>query len=102
MKPTAKVMADYCAFPVWLDAPAPFGAAMTRGEIGISTALTDALQMWNDEYDSTALNERRWSTLQNDWNARGKELAKRLAAELGTGWSVVYFDEVSEETITIS
>jgi hypothetical protein len=59
MKPTAKVMAEYGAFPVWLDAPAPFGHAMTgTGVLGISTSLADALQAWNDEYDANALDAK--------------------------------------------
>lgn len=80
------VMADYGAFPVW------HNGGSNRG-VPMSAELRQALVLWAEAYDRHNLNDT-WPAEQpyDRWRARGRELAIRLRDELGSDWTVEYFD----------
>src|SRR5689334_6423882 len=94
-------MADYFAFPLWIETPGlPFEHA-SSDTLSISSSLRGKLAAWAVEYDRSALTDR-WPDLVAEWNQRGQALARLLAAELTAPWEVVYFDEVTGDEIVIS
>ncbi|RSM83148.1 hypothetical protein DMH04_23695 [Kibdelosporangium aridum] len=89
-----KVMAGYECSPLWLTG----GGSLSAYELPISDTLAAELWEWAGIYDDTLDRENpRKSGLdtpdaEQQFVARGEELAKRLAAELGDGYSVSYYD----------
>lgn len=65
-------------------------------ELNISDELKEAMQAWDDEYQATFDGDYppnsgfASSDLEATHFAKGEELAKRLQAELGEGYSVKY------------
>jgi len=85
-----KVMADYYAFPLWPEAG-----------LLLSDELRRQLEQWGGDYtDTLRSNGYAWpnTTVQTDWNERGRRLAARVQHELGTDYEVVFFDEVTQTT----
>ncbi|QVQ53421.1 hypothetical protein J4H86_06590 [Spiractinospora alimapuensis] len=104
-----KVMADYDCYPLWGVGPgfydnlSPYASAL-----GLSSGLAVELDRWAEEYDAT-LNradpkESGFPTpeAEDDFARRGRELAQRVANEVGGVWSVIYFDSRELRAVTIS
>ena len=93
--PTVKVMADYHTFPLW---SRDSGDNIGPDDLPISPGLRDALRAWAARYDAT-LNEEyppdsgfASAEEEHAFTADGLALARRVAAELGPGYQVEYFD----------
>jgi hypothetical protein len=93
---TVRIHADWKAWPTWtvddtggVDNPAP-------ADLGLSKDLSDALVAWAEEYDAIFDEDYPPDTAfpseeaERSWVARGRELAERAAAELGSGTEVQY------------
>jgi hypothetical protein len=95
-----KIMADYDSSPLWVTGPG-VSRNLPVDELPISSALASELQEWADVYTGTLNREDPMSSgfstpeLKRDFAEKGKELAVRLAAELGGDHVVSYFDEVT-------
>ncbi|MFI5896482.1 hypothetical protein ACIA5D_40920 [Actinoplanes sp. NPDC051513] len=99
------MMTDYDCFPLW-----------RRDETGttnvdpvslpISAELAAALLAWADEYDETLDRDDPIRSGFADeaaaeaFDTRGRELARRLAGELG--WTVDYFDPTTATDVTVT
>lgn len=96
-------MADYESFPLWqADSAGPTN--IDPAELSISTELARELLDWADAYDHT-LNRSdplasgfADATAEGDFYARGEQLARRLAAELGSRCTIEYFDGAQTPT----
>lgn len=93
---TVLINADWKAWPTWVvketgavDNPAP-------ADLGLSADLSDALVAWADEYDAIFDEDYPPNTAfpseedERAWQARGRELAERVARELGADTEVRY------------
>lgn len=91
------MMADYECYPLWLTT-----SAGTRNlnpkELTIPDVLAQDLLDWADAYDAT-LNHSdpsasgfADSAAEDAFYARGRELARELAAQLGSRFTVEYVD----------
>jgi len=95
-----KVMADYGCHPLWWDSAHPAWAAFAGavGEIdpaalGLSPALQAALREWAALYDRSLDPDDPAATPSPAaaFDATGRDLARRLAAELGASATVRYW-----------
>ena len=92
-----RVMAEHTAFPVWecfADQLAlGFRHAMLRpDELPISESLRDRLTAWGDAYEAQPDDESF-----RQWIDDGRDLAGELLRELGDRFSVVYFNDETEQ-----
>lgn len=89
-----KVMAGYECSPLWLTG----GGHLSAYELPISDTLAAELWEWAGIYDDTIDREDppqsgfETPEAERQFFVRGEELAKRLAVELGDGYSVSYCD----------
>jgi hypothetical protein len=102
-----KLMWDYDAFPLWT-VPGPMGwqGMVPPERLPISTPLRDELQEWSDQ-----LSAAMWGTHGPDskkskppsetaiaaFDARGRELLRRLREELGDRFVVGYQSEITHQ-----
>ena len=98
-----RVMADYGCHPLW-DLGSSGPANLDPRTLPISADLVSSLWNWSQRYDHT-LNqsnprESRFPTPRDHvrFVNDGWLLSKQLAEELGEGWSVNYFDDLTGET----
>ena len=102
-KNRVKVMADYGCFPLWSVEPSGPGNLDPR-LLPISDELAGALISWSKEYDQTLdqsdPQRSGFSTTQGHGRfvETGRALAAALGVELGTDWSVFYFDDLTGKT----
>src|SRR5437588_2582982 len=94
-----KVMADYCAWPLWDVGPTgPDNVAPER--LPLSRELVDHLLAWAREYDANLIWDDPASThwpspaAHVAWVKEGFRLAQRLADELAGQSAVHYFDDL--------
>jgi hypothetical protein len=86
-------MADYESFPLWRG-----GVNVDPAGLPLSAGLVDGLLQWANDYDRTLNRDDPVasgfadSEAEAAFSARGEELARRLAREMGDGWNVAYFD----------
>ncbi|GAA3832753.1 hypothetical protein [Nocardioides panacisoli] len=93
---TVLIYADWKAWPTWtvtdsgsVDNPSP-------SDLGLSDELSADLVAWADEYDAIFDEDYPPDTAfpseeaERSWIARGHELARRAAAELGPATEVRY------------
>jgi hypothetical protein len=101
------VLSDYQCFPVWR--PGPSGVDnVDPSTLPVSEELAAALMRWAEEFDAT-LNQDyppdSGFALERDRDAflqRGRDLAGRLARELGPGYQVTYQGDgsIPEQLVT--
>ena len=98
---TIKVMADYECWPLWN------GENLDPDSLPLSAYLREQLTAWAERYDETLLDEYPPdSGFSSESEAErfvddGRELATLLALELGSEFTVTYFNELSRELETI-
>ena len=98
---TIKIMADYECWPLWK------GENLDPESLPLSMYLRGQLAAWAERYDENLLDEYPpESGFSNEFEAEkfvddGRELANILALELGKGFAVTYFNELSQELETI-
>jgi hypothetical protein len=93
-----KIMPDYECAPLWWDGgnPDKMGEILPK-TIGLSDDLCAALWAWAATYDATLIrDDPAKSSFQTDaseraFHAQGRELAKRVAEELGQTATVRYW-----------
>ncbi|MBT9290034.1 hypothetical protein [Prosthecodimorpha staleyi] len=99
MPPSYSVMADFGCHPVWSIRPADYGS-VDPADLDISRQLEADLARWADEFEQSLDPENpaepRWTTEAHaEHEARGRDLAERLAAEFAAsgraGWQVFAF-----------
>jgi hypothetical protein len=89
-------MADYSAFPLWIEEGPGHGNIDPR-TLGVSASLVTALRDWAAEYDGIlnlddpASSGFRDVATELTFVANGRELAKRLAHELRGRFKVKFF-----------
>jgi hypothetical protein len=90
-------MADYFAFPVWDAGGSELG--VLPDSLTVSDALMSDLWRWAAEFDALADSMYSWpsSARRDDFAETGLTLARRLQAELGPTFEILYFDCRSEE-----
>ncbi|CAM3657288.1 hypothetical protein KIPE111705_19195 [Kibdelosporangium persicum] len=99
MRKSIKVMAGYQCSPLWLTG-SNGGGNLSVYELPISDTLAGELWEWAGIYDGTLDRDPRSSGFSTEeagrrFVERGAELAKKLAAELGDGYVVSYFDNTT-------
>jgi hypothetical protein len=118
-----KLMADYGAFPLWAvpdEAPWPragdhfwtsarrpddvspatvevWAGELTPTDLPLSASLIAALQHWADEHDRLLGPTFDWPSddAKATFVADGRRLLDLVRAELGPGYEVAYFDEIT-------
>lgn len=99
MPPSYSVMADFGCHPVWSIRPPDYGS-VDPADLDISRQLEADLARWADEFeqslDPDIPDESRWTAEAHaEHEARGRDLAERLAAEFAAsgrgGWQVFAF-----------
>jgi hypothetical protein len=100
-------MADYESFPLWrTDSAGP--ANIDPTDLSITSELARDLLDWADAYDHTLnrsdplVSAFPDSAAEDNFYARGEQLARRLAAELRSRYTVEYFDGRSGRSELIS
>jgi hypothetical protein len=102
-----QVLSDYDCFPVWRPGPASV-ENVDPATLPVSRELADALMRWAEEYDATLNQEYPADSGfplerdRRDFLERGRQLADRLARELGPGWRVTYQGDgsIPEQVVT--
>jgi len=101
--PTVRVMSDYHCFPLW---SRDSGNNLGPDDLPLSGGLVDGLRAWAGAYDAT-LNEEyppdsgfASEEEERAFVAQGLDLARRVATELGPGYTVEYFDGSSATTVS--
>ncbi|WP_433301258.1 hypothetical protein ACQP2F_05575 [Actinoplanes sp. CA-030573] len=87
-----KLMADYGAFPLW----GP-GGELAPDALPLPPWLVAALRDWADEHDRLLGPAFEWPSEEAKaaFVAGGRRLFHRVRAELGPGYQVVYFNEIT-------
>jgi hypothetical protein len=78
------VMAEYSVGdPVW-DRPLGTGGSVSLSDLGVSDALVQRLQEWNEQFEQLALIDFEWASPQTQaaWVQQGLDLAHELQREL--------------------
>lgn len=97
-----KVMADYCADPVWLK-----GSNGNLDDLPISSCLRDRLRGWALFYDAfcqdyvPSEDREKPPFPEKAFSDIGAFLARKLKQELGNEWTVEYRAEDTGETYLI-
>jgi hypothetical protein len=102
-----QVLSDYECFPVWRPGPASV-ENVDPATLPVSEELAAALMRWAEEFDATLNQEYPPDSgfpLERDRDAflqRGRDLAGRLARELGPGYQVTYQGDgsIPEQLVT--
>ncbi len=104
-----KVMADYDCDPLWILDEEIFDNVPPNARwLGLNDDLVAALDRWAAEYDATL---NRDDPIESGFPSsedktrfvrRGRELAEQVAAEVGTAFSVSYFDRLEGQEHVIS
>ena len=83
---TVRVFPDYAESVIWFSDPFPYE------ESRLTTDLVDGLRSWNARYHSGLTDDVRWRSLDtlHTFNRDGLELARRVAAEIGSSFEVEY------------
>lgn len=96
-------MADYGCHPLW-DVGSSGPANLDPRSLPISGRLVSSLREWSERYDQTLdksnPRESAFATPREheQFVDDGWLLSRQLAAELGEGWSVIYFDDLTGDT----
>ena len=91
-----KLMPDYCCFPLWEAVPGG-SDNIDPGSLPISSALKRELEVWATAYDETlnmedpAASGFATELEKHEFQRRGRELADRLRAELGSDFEINVF-----------
>jgi hypothetical protein len=99
-------MADYESYPTWLTGPTGVDN-IDPAELPISDSLASSLLRWAQAYDDTlnrddpAASGFSSASEEAEFIATGRELARRLAAELSDRYRVEYFDGRTSELIAV-
>ena len=102
-----RLMADYNCFPLWdIGETGPMN--LDPGELPLSEGLVGDLMEWARMYDQTLdRSDPLNSDFANDGDStrfadEGRRLAQRLARELGSSWSIYYFDQETGVTSKVN
>ena len=81
-----RVFPDYAESVIWFSDPFPYE------ESRLTTDLVDGLRSWDARYYSELTDDFRWRSLDtlHTFNRDGLELARRVAAEIGSSFEVEY------------
>lgn len=97
MSPTTVLLyADWKCWPTWTIDETGSVENPSPGDLGLSAGLSAALETWAEEYDAIFSKDYPPDTAfpsdaaERDWTARGRALAVRVSAELGSGVEVHY------------
>jgi hypothetical protein len=100
-------MTDYDCYPLWLIRPNNELDNISPESLPISPDLAESLNHWAEEYDAI-LNEddpasSDFATPDDErhFNEHGRQLAERLAREVGSGYKVIYHDIVESKDFPI-
>jgi hypothetical protein len=105
-KQAIKVMAEYESFPLWRT-NSDGTANVDPASLPISRGLAQTLLDWADSYDRTLNRDDPLASgfpdtaAEDDFYAHGERLARQLATELGTQYTVEYFDGRSGRTTPV-
>lgn len=102
-----RIMPEYECYSFWV-----FDGTIHENtdpaETGISEDLASAIEAWEEEYEDTYVPDDPASSgfesdeAKAEFNETGRALARRVAAELGSGWEVDYFDVVAQKDERVS
>lgn len=102
-----RVMADYEMHPFWEIHEDEPSRNFDPRELPLSPEIVNELEVWAQTYDQT-LNQLNPAdsgfeppSFLDEFVEKGRELARRLAKELGSGFSVEYFDEKSKQVVPV-
>jgi hypothetical protein len=87
------VIADYDAFPLWIDNP-----MQDPTSLPLSPDLRARLTEWGQEYtEILTLNAYQWpsAAAHQDWNDQGWDLTDQVQHELGADVEVIFFDDLT-------
>jgi hypothetical protein len=105
---SVRILADYYCFALWVaDESGYENIAPSAQEIGLSEPLARDLDHWAAEYSATLREDDPVNSgfeseaAENDFYARGYQLASRVKRELGESWQVSYFDGVLRRDVQI-
>lgn len=93
-----KLMADYSAYPIWLDEEGA-GYSIDPATLPISSELANRLLAWADIYHATlnlenpATSGFTSSQEEDEFEKEGVQLWLQLKRELGSDYEVSYFSE---------
>jgi|ERR1700722_2876772 len=103
-----RILADYYCFAVWFSGESgDENIAPSSQELGLSEPLARDLDHWAAEYSATLREDDPVNSgfeseaAENDFYARGYQLALRVKRELGESWQVSYFDGVLRRDVQI-
>lgn len=90
-----RLAAEYVAHPLWERTPGREPGDIDPSTLPISDELVHELASWNGDYQDIARNDFEFQSHQDESlsKSRGRELAARLAHELGAAFSIEYDDD---------
>jgi hypothetical protein len=91
------VMFEYATFPVWADTDGRVTDREGPLDLPIDESLREDFRRWNADMDRQMSAKSPSDDRIKELNERGFALAQRLQRELGAGYAVEYYDEVSGE-----
>ncbi|WP_210833917.1 hypothetical protein [Micromonospora sp. C31] len=94
-------MTDYTAFPLWgiPDEGRWGGGMLSPGSLPISQSLKEQLQSWADTYDRLPETGFEWPSeaALTQFVEEGRRLWRLLQRELGPDYTIVYFNEATQQ-----
>jgi hypothetical protein len=95
-------MTDYTAFPLWgiPDEGRRGGGMLSPGSLPISQSLEEQLESWAATYDRLLETEFEWPSeaALTEFVGEGRRLWSLLQQELGPDYTIVYFNEATQQT----
>jgi hypothetical protein len=101
-----KIMPEYECYSFWV-ADGGLRENVDPASLGISPDLAAAIDAWEREYETTyrpedpARSGFQDPRTEEEFNVRGRTLAAAVKRELGSTWTVSYYDTLKTEEIQV-
>jgi hypothetical protein len=103
-----RISAEYQCYPTWVSLPGGGVDNPAPADLGLPADLATALDAWSDEFDAIFPADDPGSAAfdspedEQDFYARGRALAERVADAVGDRYHVTYLGRMADGETTLS
>lgn len=103
-----RISAEYQCYPTWVSLPGGGVDNPAPADLGIPADLSADLDAWSDEFDAIFPEDDPGSAAfaspddEQDFYARGRVLAQRVADSVGNRYHVTYLGRLADGEVALS